>query len=173
MSWQYGDSHFLFPQLFDPDVDKFALFGGSKSIASNKDGFANFTNLTILGSTHKNVYIIFIPEGNQIIVPLVKATFPNLFVGLNKFQHFILPIKLQYINIHDINIIQALPNQFVEGNIISPLPALKLIDKNSKLPLPGFLCFALLKSFANLNFTIGFQPMKFKQKEKSILGGIT
>ena len=104
------------------------MLGGSKSKASNKEEYAKFINLTIFGSTHENVYIIFIPEGNQIIAPWVKAIFPDSFVGLDKFQHFIKPIKLVYNNTLEINVIQPLPNKILEGNIISPLPTLKIVE---------------------------------------------
>ena len=173
VSWPFGDSNTSYPQLFDPDWDKFALIGGSKSMPSNKEGYANFTNLTILGSSHENVYIIFIPEGNQIIIPWAPAMFPNDFVGTYKFQLFIPPIKILYSNTHDINIIQSLGTQALEGSQISPFPTLKLIDKNSGTALPGFLCFVLLRSFANLNFSLGYQPIMYRQYQKSILRGIT
>ena len=69
ISWPYGDYEQPFPQLFDPDPDKFALFSGARSNISNNNGICTFNNLTIIASTHLSVYIIFVSEGSNIFVP--------------------------------------------------------------------------------------------------------
>ena len=59
ISWPFGNNNLKIPQLYDPDADKFALLNGIYSIPSNQKGYAEFRNLTIIGSTHQNVYILF------------------------------------------------------------------------------------------------------------------
>ena len=146
----YGYYNYGFPQLFYPDADKYAVLDGDSSRPSNNEGIASFTNLTILGSSHKNVYILFSIDGSGMITPWgsYNSTILSKYV-----KTFISPIIIDYGNqFHYVSFIQNPPVTSDEGKEFLIQPILNVIDKISGNSIDKLICFARLAGFNGFNF---------------------
>ena len=165
ISWPYGDYEQTFPQLFDPDPDKFALFSGSQSNLSDSNGICTFSNLTILASTHSSVYIIFVSEGANLFVPW-QNKYPKRF-NSSTIRIFMQPIILQYEINHKALLMNKLPYSVIEGYAFSEQPTLRVLNDNN-IPVSGIMCFALLREFNKMKFSSGFIPTYYENEPKML-----
>lgn len=103
-----------------PENGRYALLGGDLSSPSDNDGIASFSNLTILGSNSKNLYIFFACDG--LITQLWGIPDPAFAEILNVNIKFINPIVLET-SVGTLSL-SEMDKEVVEGELFNKKPTI-------------------------------------------------
>ena len=104
-----------------------------------------FVNLSIEGSTHQTIYIVFVSEGNNAFTPWRVVGKKNS-IPLFKYQTFYYPIKLNYRNENIISIVETMSSNENESRYFEGQPKIMITDTNGKFS-SRLICFAMMREF--------------------------
>jgi hypothetical protein len=149
---------------YNIEAGKFAWLENAVSLPSDVNGYANFTNLTVLGSTSKYMYLYFHCDG---VVTQFWGKQPS--PGQLTFN---IPVYLPPVNlltaVAQVVIVQNMPPLATEGRALPWNPVIQVLDINNN-PLPNRMVFAKLYSQNGFPYTYGYQRFNWAQLNKDLL----
>ncbi len=143
-------------------AEKYAYLEGERSAASDSEGVATFSNLTVVASTSEAVYIVFVVDA-AVTCAWQDYAQSKLEISLG------LPIYIGTIfmenGLHNVTLVTPPSTVAIEGEALAQQPRLRVLDTSGN-PVSGVGCVAVLDSRNGKKYPAGYAIGKNASTDK-------